>query len=116
MPNEKSSYYDTITIATEIDYQKIDAWQFCLKTHKEKLRKEVLCGIQDSNEIFNPIINITEHTISGIPEVKIGTIDMTTQEYIISKFNLNCDQKRAFLIITDHLENKSFMKKSKNLL
>lgn len=92
-------------------YQKIDAWQFCLKTQKEKLRKEILCGVQNSNEVCSPILNEMEISFNGIPEVKMGTIDMTTQEYIISKFNLNIDQKRAFLIITDHLENKSFMKK-----
>lgn len=82
-----------------------------MKTQKEKLRKEILCGIPILNEEYSPIQNETERFCKCISEVKMGTIDMTTQEYMIFKFSLNIDQKRAFLIITDHLENKSFMKK-----
>lgn len=39
---------------------------------------------------------------------------MTAQEYLIEKFSLNDDQVRAFAIITDHLENNSFLNSGKN--
>lgn len=51
----------------------------------------------------NKIINITA------PDVVVGTIDITTRQSIITRYTLNEAQIRAFIIITDHIEGKSFL-------
>lgn len=98
--------------ATDEIRELSESWQHSLKMQKEKLRKEILYGVDGRNEDCNIKYTEIENTtkLQNITEVGIGMVDIDTQEYIISKFNLENDQRRAFIIITDHLENKSFLK------
>ena len=93
-------------------HQKNIEWQLLLKLEKEKRRKSILYGTSDENQNCNnsyqPLVN-NKTTDNTLPEVAIRSIDVTTQELIIANYSLNEEQKRAFIIITDHLDEKSFL-------
>ncbi|KAJ6646482.1 ATP-dependent DNA helicase pfh1 [Pseudolycoriella hygida] len=83
-----------------------------LKREKEKLRRAILlCSSEkDCNDSsnLNQLWDNNQNIDNIIPDVVIRSIDITTQELIISKYSLNEEQKRAFTIITDHLDGKCF--------
>lgn len=100
--------------ATNNLYEMNKHWQLCLKIQKEKIRKQILYGETDEIEKNTSILvpsNIDNHKLGTVtaPDVVIGTTDMTTQKIIISRYTLNKEQIRAFMIITDHLDDKSFL-------
>lgn len=93
--------------STNILREQNETWQLRLKLHKDHLRNQLLCGIEDNDYDAHTITNVGNS--DNVQEVVVGLMDMTAQEQIIKKFKLEDEQKRAFLIITDHLEQKSFL-------
>lgn len=80
---------------------------------KDKLRKAILYGTSDDCTNVSHVSQsfaTNNNNDDTLPEVVVRSIDVTTQELIISNFNLNEEQRRAFIIITDHLDQKSFLR------
>jgi ATP-dependent exoDNAse (exonuclease V) alpha subunit len=99
--------------ATHDIYEKNIKWQLSLKMEKEKLRKAILYDSDEKNDCTNvshASFSTNNNNEDTLLEVVVQSIDVTTQELIITKYNLNEEQRRAFIIITDHLDQKSFLR------
>lgn len=104
----------SLLLVTDELYKKNDVWQLNLKMEKERLRKFILYDSSDSSDSNIQFENSPKQTFNENNDVVVATMEIDTQKSIISKYTLNEAQTQAFLIISDHLDGKSFLNKNKS--
>ncbi|CAF4178953.1 unnamed protein product, partial [Adineta steineri] len=122
-----NNHKDHLILSTPQMLKQNKKWQLDLQTERQKVREITIHGseINDFNEnssVDKTVMTVirsdslmdvnscSENQDSNIESVTTIVAPVIAREQIIKDFTLNEDQTRAFLIITSHLDQDSFLK------
>ena len=112
------------SIASSADVTLNTQWQIVIKEARKKIREGILNGVEEASNSDHKMSSCDEDVTSlsrdmqipaddeNIANDHIGDVELKSQTTYSSKliseeYRLNTEQRRAFIIITDHLDGKN---------